>query len=71
MIRVGAQTAKTLGLVDGELATVDCAGVTASAPLIVTDGMAVGVVWMPANSVGASLNLPSGFVVNVVAGGNA
>ena len=71
VIRVGAQTAKTLGLVDGELATVDCAGVTASAPLIVTDGMAEGVVWMPANSEGASLNLPSGFVVNVVAGGNA
>ena len=71
LIRVSPQTATALGLSDGMMATVECAGVTASAPLIVTEGMVDGVVWMPANSEGSSLNLPSGFVVNVSAGGNA
>jgi NADH-quinone oxidoreductase subunit G len=71
VIRVSAATAKSLGLTDGEAATVDCAGVTATAPVIVTHDMIDGVVWMPANSEGTSLNLPSGFVVAVSAGGQS
>ena len=71
VIRTSATTAKSLGVTDGEAVTVECAGVSASAPLIVTEGMVDGVVWMPANSEGTSLNLPSGFVVNVQAGGHA
>ncbi|MBU6347321.1 MAG: NADH-quinone oxidoreductase subunit G [Actinomycetales bacterium] len=71
VIRVSPATAKNLGLVDGQLATVDCSGVTATAPLIVTEGMVDGVVWLPANSANSALNLPSGFVVSVTAGGNA
>jgi NADH-quinone oxidoreductase subunit G len=71
VIRVSAATGKSLGLVDGEKATVDCAGVTASATAIFTHDMVDGVVWMPANSEGTSLNLPSGFVVTVTAGGQS
>jgi NADH-quinone oxidoreductase subunit G len=71
VIRVSAATGKSLGLIDGEKATVDCAGVTASATVIFTHDMVDGVVWMPANSEGTSLNLPSGFVVNVTAGGQS
>ena len=71
VIRVSAATAKSLGLIDGEFATVDCAGVTASARVIFTHDMVDGVVWMPANSEGTSLNLPSGFVVTVTAGGQS
>jgi len=69
VIRVSATTAKSLGLTDGAVATVECAGISASAPVIVTHDMVDGVVWLPANSEGASLNLPSGFVVSVTAGG--
>ena len=71
VIRVSAATAKSLGLIDGEFATVDCSGVTASARVIFTHDMVDGVVWMPANSEGTSLNLPSGFVVTVTAGGQS
>lgn len=71
VIRVSATTANSLGLSDGQAATVDCAGVTATAPVIVTHDMVDGVVWMPANSEGTSLNLPSGFVVSVTAGGQS
>jgi len=71
VIRVSTATATVLGLTDGEFATVDCAGVTASARVIFTHDMVDGVVWMPANSEGTSLNLPSGFVVTVTAGGQA
>ena len=71
VVRVSPSTAQSLGLVDGASATVSCCGKTASAPVIVTGGMADGVVWIPANSEGSSLNLPSGCVVTVKAGGNA
>jgi hypothetical protein len=57
-----------LNLVDGASATVSCCGENASAPLIVTAGMAEDVVWIPANSEGCSLNLPSGCVVTVSQG---
>jgi len=71
VVRVSPATASALGLVDGADATVGCCGKTAVAPLIVTAGMADGVVWVPANSEGSSLNIPSGCVVTVKAGGNA
>jgi NADH-quinone oxidoreductase subunit G len=70
VIRVSPATAQQLSLVDGATATVSCCGSNASAPLIVTAGMADGVVWLPANSEGSSLNLPSGCVVEVSQGGN-
>ncbi|NBU32012.1 MAG: NADH-quinone oxidoreductase subunit G [Actinobacteria bacterium] len=69
VIRVSANTATRLGLTDGDYATVDCAGVTATAPVIITNEMVDGVVWLPANSQDATLNLPSGYVVSVTTGG--
>lgn len=70
VVRVSPATAQKLNLVDGATATVSCCGKSASAPLIVTAGMADDVVWLPANSEGSSLNLPSGCVVDVARGGN-
>ena len=70
VVRVSPATAQKLNLVDGATATVSCCGNTASAPLIVTAGMSDDVVWLPANSEGSSLNLPSGCVVDVAKGGN-
>ena len=70
VVRVSPATAQKLNLVDGATATVSCCGNTASAPLIVTAGMSDDVVWLPANSEGSSLNLPSGCVVDVARGGN-
>jgi len=71
VIRVSPATAASLNLVDGASATVSFGDKSASAPVIVTGGMADGVVWLPANSEGAALNLPSGTVVNVNSGGAA
>ncbi|MEI6109436.1 MAG: molybdopterin-dependent oxidoreductase, partial [Actinomycetes bacterium] len=71
VVRVSPNTAQSLGLVDGGSASVTCCGNTATAPVIVTGGMVDGVVWVPANSEGSSLNIPSGCVVTVKAGGNA
>jgi NADH-quinone oxidoreductase subunit G len=68
VVRVSPATAQRLNLVDGASATVSCCGENASAPLIVTAGMAEDVVWIPANSEGCSLNLPSGCVVTVSQG---
>ena len=70
VVRVSPATAQKLSLVDGATATVSCCGKSASAPLIVTAGMSDDVVWLPANSEGSSLNLPSGCVVDVAKGGN-
>ena len=70
VVRVSPATAQKLNLVDGATATVSCCGNSASAPLIVTAGMSDDVVWLPANSEGSSLNLPSGCVVDVAKGGN-
>jgi NADH-quinone oxidoreductase subunit G len=70
VVRVSPATAQKLNLIDGVTATVTCCGNSASAPLIVTAGMAEDVVWLPANSEGSSLNLPSGCVVDVSQGGN-
>jgi NADH-quinone oxidoreductase subunit G len=70
VVRVSPATAQKLNLVDGATATVSCCGNSASAPLIVTAGMSDDVVWLPANSEGSSLNLPSGCVVDVARGGN-
>lgn len=69
VIRVSPATAQKLNLVDGGVGTISCCGKTAAAPVIVTAGMAEDVVWVPANSEGASLNIPSGCVVDVRAGG--
>jgi NADH-quinone oxidoreductase subunit G len=69
VVRVSPATAQQLNLVDGATATVSCCGNSANAPLIVTVGMVDGVVWLPANSEGSSLNLPSGCVVAVSRGG--
>ncbi len=68
VIRVSPNTARQLNLTDGATATVECCGLKAVAPVIETAGMADGVVWVPANSEGAALNLPSGTVVNVSGG---
>ena len=68
VVRVSPATAQRLNLVDGASATVSCCGKDANAPLIVTAGMAEDVVWIPANSEGCSLNLPSGCVVTVSQG---
>jgi NADH-quinone oxidoreductase subunit G len=70
VVRVSPTTAQKLNLIGGATATVRCCGNSASAPLIVTAGMADDVVWLPANSEGSSLNLPSGCVVDVSQGGN-
>jgi len=70
VVRVSPATAQKLNLVDGGTAKVSCCGRSASAPLIVTAGMAEDVVWLPANSEGSSLSLPSGCVVDVSQGGN-
>ena len=70
VVRVSPATAQKLNLVDGATVTVSCCGKSASAPLIVTAGMSDDVVWLPANSEGSSLNLPSGCVVDVAKGGN-
>ena len=71
VIRVSPATAQSLGLVDGGTATVSCADVPVVAPVVVTASMVDGVVWMPSNSEGADLNLPSGTIVDVTAGGAA
>ena len=68
VIRVSPATARSLNLVDGAQATVECCGKKATAPVIETAGMAEGIVWIPSNSEGAALNLPSGCVVNVSGG---
>ncbi len=68
VIRVSPATARSLNLVDGGQAKVECCGRKATAPVIETAGMADGVVWIPSNSEGAALNLPSGCVVNVSGG---
>ena len=65
VVRVSPATAQALNLIDGVSTEVSCCGDTATAPLIVTVGMADNVVWVPANSEGSSLNLPSGCVVSV------
>ena len=68
VIRVSPATARSLNLTDGSQATVECCGNKATAPVIETPGMVDGVVWIPTNSEGAALNLPSGCVVNVSGG---
>jgi len=65
VVRLSPATAQALDLLDGASTTVSFADITATAPLIVTAGMANDVVWIPANSEGSSLNLPSGYVVAV------
>ena len=65
VVRLSPATAKALDLQDGASTTVSFADNTATAPLIITAGMADDVVWIPANSEGSSLNLPSGCVVTV------
>lgn len=65
VVRVSPATARALNLHDGASTTVSFADNIATAPLIVTAGMANDVVWIPANSEGSSLNLPSGCVVAV------
>lgn len=65
VVRVSPATAQALGLQDGASTDVSFAGNIATAPLVVTAGMADDVVWIPANSEGSSLNLPSGCVVAV------
>jgi NADH-quinone oxidoreductase subunit G len=65
VVRLSPATAQALNLIDGASTEVSCCGDTATAPLIVTAGMADHVVWVPANSEGSSLNLPSGCVVSV------
>ncbi len=69
VIRVSPATAQSLNLVDGAMAKVSHGAKQASAPVIVTAGMADGVVWLPTNSSDCAINLPSGTVVNVSAGG--
>ena len=68
VIRVSPATAQNLNLVDGGIGIISCCGESAVAPVIVTVGMAEGVIWAPANSEGSSLNIPSGCVVDVQAG---
>jgi NADH-quinone oxidoreductase subunit G len=68
VVRVSPATASKLNLVDGATATVSAKGRTASAPVIVTVGMAEDTVWIPANSEGSALGLASGTVVNVSGG---
>ena len=65
VVRLSPATAQALDLLDGASTTVSFAGNIATAPLVVTAGMADSVVWIPANSEGSSLNLPSGCVVTV------
>lgn len=69
VIRVSPATAQNLNLVDGAMAKVSLGRKQAVAPVIVTVGMADGVVWLPTNSSDCAINLPSGTVVNVSAGG--
>jgi NADH-quinone oxidoreductase subunit G len=71
VVRVSPATAAALKLVDGASATVSFGEKSATAPVIVTAGMADGIVWLPNNSESAALNLPSGTVVNVTSGGAA
>ncbi len=68
VVRVSPATAHKLGLVDGAEATVSAHGRSATAPVIVTGGMAEDTVWIPANSEGSALGLPSGSVVKVSGG---
>jgi NADH-quinone oxidoreductase subunit G len=65
VVRVSPATAQALKLQDGASTNVSFADNIATAPLIVTAGMADYVVWIPANSEGSSLNLPSGCLVTV------
>ena len=71
VIRVSPATATSLNLVDGASATVSHNDVAVSAPVIVTANMADGIVWLPANTEGTALNLPSGTCVTVTPGGVA
>ena len=68
VIRVSPATAQNLNLIDGGIGIISCCGESAVAPVIVTVGMAEGVIWAPANSEGSSLNIPSGCVVDVQVG---
>lgn len=69
--RVSPATASSFGLTDGGTATITCADVPVVVPVVVTASMVDGVVWIPANSEGSDLNLPSGTIVDVTAGGVA
>lgn len=68
VVRVSPNTAASLGLTDGGLATVECCGRRATAPVIETPSMVDGVVWIPTNSDDVALQCASGDVVNVSGG---
>ena len=62
------RSGRELGLVDGSLATVSVGEFSVTAPVIETVDMADGVVWVPSNSEGSHLPVPSGTIVNVRGG---
>jgi NADH-quinone oxidoreductase subunit G len=53
--RLSASDAERLGVVDGDPVTVSSAHGSVSVPVLVTDRMVDGVVWLPTNSVGCSV----------------
>jgi NADH-quinone oxidoreductase subunit G len=71
--RLSTAGATALGLGDGDELTVSTGAGSITLPLVVTPGMADGVVWLPTNSVGsavrATLRADAGDVVQISAGG--
>ena len=71
--RLGPAAADALGLGDGDELTVSTDAGSITLPLVVTPGMADGVVWVPTNSPGsavrATLRADAGAVVRISAGG--
>jgi NADH-quinone oxidoreductase subunit G len=71
--RVGAALAARLAVVDGDVVTVSSGSGSVSVPVLVTDGMVDGVVWLPTNSLGcavrSTLGVDAGARVTVTKGG--
>ena len=71
--RVGAALAARLAVVDGDEVTVSSGSGSVSVPVLVTDGMVDGVVWLPTNSLGcavrSTLGVDAGARVTVTKGG--
>ena len=72
--RLSASDAERLGVVDGDQVTVSSARGSVTVPVLVTDRMVDGVVWLPTNSVGCAVRTElrdgAGAMVDVAVAGS-
>ena len=73
MARVGAALAQRLQVADGDAVTISSGTGSVSVPVVVTEGMVDGVLWLPTNSAGcavrSNLGVDAGARVSVSKGG--